>query len=105
MKLSSKQARYLKGLAHHLKAVVMVGDKGVSEGVVEKVTVELENHELIKVKFTDSAPENGRDAGPKLAESAGASLVQVIGGVVILYRARSKKPTIKLPKASAPVDA
>ena len=50
MPLTSKQARQLRGLAHHLQPVVLVGDKGVTEAVIDKVDVELENHELIKVR-------------------------------------------------------
>ncbi len=32
MSLSTKQKQYLKGLAHHLNPVVMLGGNGLTEG-------------------------------------------------------------------------
>lgn len=96
MELTSKQRKYLKGLAHHLKPCVQVGDKGVSSAVIAKVSAELENHELIKVKLGE-APLKAKDAGPILAEHTAAALVQVIGKTVVLYKPREKEPEIRLP--------
>jgi RNA-binding protein len=93
MELTSKQRQYLKGLAHHLKPTVQVGDKGLTTSVIDKVSEELEFHELIKVKVDDEA----KVKGPILAEGADAALVQVIGRTVVLYRRRKKKPAITLP--------
>lgn len=98
MDLTSKQRRHLRALAHHLKPVVQIGDKGVSSAVVEKTSAELENHELIKVKIGDS-DMGAKVAGPILAEHCDAGLVQVIGKTVVLYRPRKEDPEIKLPKA------
>jgi len=92
--LTSKQRRHLKGLAHHLKPVVMIGSKGLTEEVMTKLDDELSHHELIKVK----APEGGAKAlGPILEKRGNAALVQVIGRVVVLYRRRKKDPVIELP--------
>jgi len=93
MQLTSKQRRHLKGLAHHLNPVVQVGDKGITSAVIAKVDEELENHELIKIRVDSEA----KIKGPILAEGTQAGLVQVIGRVVVLYRARKKKPAIRLP--------
>ena len=93
MELTSKQRQYLKGLAHHLKPTVQVGDKGMTSAVLEKVSEELEFHELIKVKVDDEA----KVKGPILAEGTQAALVQVIGRTIVLYRRREKKPAIRLP--------
>lgn len=97
MELTSKQRQYLRGLAHHLNPVVLVGDAGVSEAVVEKTKAELEVHELIKVRFLDTGENEARTAGAPLAEATGAALVQVIGRMAVLYRRRKKDPEIKLP--------
>lgn len=98
MALTSKQNRHLRSLAHPLKAVVMVGDKGLTEEVVSAAVTALEDHELIKVRVADDRDGVKQVAG-ELATAANASLVQIIGKVVVLYRARSKKPTIRLPRA------
>lgn len=98
MALTGKQNRHLRGLAHHLNPVVITGAGGVTDAVVKKVATELEHHELIKVKVNDG-PMSAKEAAPGLAERAGAELVQVIGHIVVLYKARAKKPTIRLPRA------
>lgn len=99
MELTSKQRQYLRGLAHHIDPVVLVGDSGLSEAVIEKTREELEHHELIKVRFLDTGELGAREAGAPLAAAAGATLVQVIGRMAVLYKARAKKPDIKLPPA------
>jgi RNA-binding protein len=96
MSLTSKQVRQLKGLAHHLNPVVLVGDKGVSEALIEKVIIELENHELLKVKVAADR-DIVTTTGAALCEATGAQLVNQIGKMVILYRRRRDgKPTIQL---------
>jgi len=97
MELTGKQKRALRAMAHHLNPVVLVGNGGLSESVVEKVDTELGHHELIKVKVSPDAPVNAKETAEDLHEHTHAHVVQVIGRVVILYKARKKKPTIKLP--------
>jgi RNA-binding protein len=97
--LTSRQARHLRALAHHLNPVVHVGGAGVTDGVLDKTHKELEIHELIKVRF-DGDRDEVREAAEQLASGTGAAVAQVIGRVVVLYRARSKKPTIRLPAAA-----
>ncbi len=98
MDLTSKQRKYLRGLAHHLRPVAWVGNAGLSVALVRKVDEELEHHELVKVKFTENAPQKAKIAAPELAERAYGTLCGTIGGMVILYRAHPKKPEIKLPR-------
>jgi RNA-binding protein len=102
LNLSSKQRRYLRSLAHHLDPVVQIGDRGLTEEVMSKVDMELEVHELIKVKIA-SKDRAERDAmGERIERKTGSGIVQRIGKVVILYRPRSKKPTLKLPGPVTP---
>ena len=51
-KLSNSQQRYLRGLSHGLKPVVMVGGKGLTVGVLAELELALEHHELVKVKIS-----------------------------------------------------
>ncbi|MCL4410582.1 MAG: YhbY family RNA-binding protein, partial [Gammaproteobacteria bacterium] len=46
MQLSNKQKQFLKGLAHPLKPVVLLGANGLTEGVVAEIDSALEHHEL-----------------------------------------------------------
>ena len=52
MNLNKKQIQYLKGEAHSLKPVVLLGSNGLTEGVIAEIDSALEHHELIKVKIS-----------------------------------------------------
>lgn len=95
MSLSSEQRRQFRALAHDLKPVVMVGDKGLSEGLTAELERALDDHELIKVKIASPDREDRRAVADALCEETGAELVQMIGKIAILLR-RAKKPNPKL---------
>ena len=52
-KLTSIQAKFLRGLAHALKPVVFVGQKGLTTSLIASTDEAFQRHELIKVKFID----------------------------------------------------
>ena len=96
--LSNPQKRYLRGLAHDLKPIVMVGAKGVTAPLVAELDLALEQHELVKVKVAAEDRET-RDAWiAELAEQSGAGLVSRIGHTAILYRRSKDKPLVILPR-------
>jgi len=51
--LKSFQAKHLRALAHSLKPVVLVGQKGISPSLLGSIHEALNAHELIKIKFVD----------------------------------------------------
>ena len=95
--LSGKQRRYLRGLGHHLDAVVQVGKDGLTEGLVGATDAALEQHELIKVRLGESAPGDRHEVASELAAATSAELVQVLGRTLLLYRRRAEEPAIVLP--------
>ena len=99
MDLTGKQKRHLRGLGHSLSPVVAVGKEGMTGPVLAKARLEIENHELIKVKVGDGCLEPAAEVGTWLATELGASVAQVIGHTVLLYKRRKKDPQIVLPKA------
>jgi RNA-binding protein len=103
--LTSRQVAYLRRLAHPLQAVVLVGQKGVTPEVHQKVADELERHELIKVRLPEAEREERLALVGQLADASGAAVAQVVGRVVVLYRRRRKKPTLRLPPAEAQASA
>jgi RNA-binding protein len=98
MSLSSSQKRYLRGLAHNLKPVIMVGNKGVSDALLAEFSVALDDHELIKVKLAGDDRAERAVQIARLAEAAGAEVVQSIGKVACFYRRNADKPKLALPK-------
>ena len=98
MALSESQKKYLRGLGHALKPVVMVGESGLTDAVRAEFESSLEHHELIKlrVKVGDRKTRDGIIRS--LCDSAGAELVQRIGNMALVYRENPDKKGIRLPR-------
>ncbi len=96
--LSGKAVRYLRGLGHHLNPVLQIGKEGVTDEVVAALEAQLKAHELVKVKVGTEAPIDRKEAGPELAERAGAFLAQILGRTLLLYKRHPNKPKIELPR-------
>ena len=100
-KLTGKQVRYLRGLGHHLKPLVMLGRDGLSQNVVTAANAVLASHELIKVKVGNGCLLDRRQAAEVAAEKTGAEIVQILGKTFLLFLPnpdRSDEHRIKLPK-------
>ncbi|MFN0246102.1 MAG: ribosome assembly RNA-binding protein YhbY [Kofleriaceae bacterium] len=95
--LSSKQRRHLRSLAHSLKPVVQIGKGGIDDGLVAAIEQALLDHELIKVKVGEHAGVEREDAAEQIATKTKSQVAQVVGNIVLLYRAHPDDPTIVLP--------
>jgi RNA-binding protein len=98
MSLTPSQKRYLRGLAHDLKPVIMTGNKGVTPALLKELAGALEHHELIKVKLGSDDREERAAQIAELAESTHAELVQSIGRVACFYKRNEEQPKLALPK-------
>ena len=99
MNLTTKQRQFLKGLAHHLSPVVMLGGNGLTEGVLAEIDNALNHHELIKVKIAGADREVKQLSIDAIVRETNAVNVQTIGHVLVLYR-QSDDKKITLPKAT-----
>jgi RNA-binding protein len=90
--------RYLRGLGHHLDAVVQIGKDGITDGLVAALSAALLTHELVKVKVGTECPVDRKEAGPELATRTGATLAQILGRTLLLYKRHPNKPKIELPR-------
>jgi RNA-binding protein len=97
MAVTDKQKRYLKGLAHSLKPVVMLGNSGLTDAVVAEIDNALEHHELIKVRVSGQERAERKAILDEIAERTSADLVLVIGNIGGFYRP-AKEPSIQLPR-------
>ncbi|WP_131864417.1 ribosome assembly RNA-binding protein YhbY [Biostraticola tofi] len=97
MNLNNKQKQHLKGLAHPLKPVVMLGNNGLTEGVLAEIEQALEHHELIKVKIAAEERETKTLIADAIVRETGAVNVQVIGNILVLFRP-TKERKITLPR-------
>jgi RNA-binding protein len=101
MPLAENQLRFLRGKAHAMKPLILIGQHGLTDNVCAETERALRDHELIKVKVR-GAERAQRDALlEQLATRTGSELVQRIGHVAALYRARTPLPKLVLPDAKA----
>ena len=93
--LRGAERRFLRGLANPLRALVQVGDGGLSEGIVGAIDTALRDHELVKVRLRQ--PEDKQATARELAARTHSALCGVVGHTVILYRPHPETPRIQLP--------
>lgn len=87
--------KQLRGQAHHLDPVVLVGAEGLSAAVLKEADAALKAHGLIKVRMFSDQREQREQALRQLSEALNAAAVQHIGKLLVLWR--------PLPEAVKPV--
>ncbi len=91
MSISTKQNQHLRRLAHHLNPVVIIGNAGLTEAVMEEIKQALAFHELVKIKL------NGQDKNARqvmvndISTNCGAHHVQSIGHVAVFFKPSEEK--------------
>jgi RNA-binding protein len=96
MTLTGTQKKSFRGVAHNLNPIVMIGNKGLTDAVMNEVELALDQHELIKIKLP------GNDKAEKVAllaqitSRSNSEPVQIIGRIGVVYRA-SDEPKITIP--------
>lgn len=99
MSLTNTQLKFLRGKCHELKPVVMLGQKGLSEAVLNELDIALDHHELVKIKLAVDDRDDRKQLGDEICQRCEAEPIQTIGKTLSIYRANLKKPVIDLPKA------
>ncbi|CAG0957899.1 RNA-binding protein [Methylophilaceae bacterium] len=94
--MNSKQITYLRGLGHHLNAVVSIGNHGLTEQVLKEIETALKAHELIKIKISGDDRALRIRMLEEICEKSGATAVHHIGKQLVIYRP-SEKAKITLP--------
>lgn len=89
--LPQAQRQMLKAKAHQLKPVVMIGGNGLTDAVHAEIARALHDHELIKVKVAGAEREARQTMIDNICTTHDAALVQQVGHIAVVYRARPKK--------------
>ena len=85
MVLTSKQRKYLRSQAHHLKPVVLIGKLALNDSVLKSINQSLEHHELIKIKFNDH--KSSKEILIKdINKSLNSQIVGMVGNIAIIYK-------------------
>jgi RNA-binding protein len=97
MALSEKQKKHLRRLAHPLSPVVMLGNAGLTAGVITELDRALTDHELVKVSARVGERQSRDAALSEMAARTASEVVQRIGNVGVFYRRSQRLPKILLP--------
>ena len=85
--MTGKERAAFRAKANGLEPLFQVGQGGMSDALIKQTDDALRARELIKVKvLLESSPITPRETADELAAATGAEVIQVIGGVIVLYR-------------------
>lgn len=84
-RLKGSQRKWLRGMAHGLRPVVQIGQKGLSGAALREVDAALDVHELIKIQ-APGPKEDKQEIARRIEDELGAQAVGLIGHMIILYR-------------------
>lgn len=93
MSLSESEKKRLRGRGHQLKPVIMIGDGGLSDSLLQEFESTLAHHELIKVSVRVGDRSERDKIIASLCDQSSAELVQRIGNMALIYRENPEKPS------------
>lgn len=89
--MTGKERAEWRAKANSLDVLFQIGKGGMTDTFFEAVEGALNARELIKLRvLTETSPVSAREAADAIAEKTGAEVIQVIGGVIVLYRYSDK---------------
>ena len=100
-KLKGFQKKYLRGLAHNLNPIVIIGQKGLTDMVFSTLDEAFDAHELIKLKFNDfKEKEQKKSLASTIEQQTNCEMVGMVGHTAVFYRPHSQpeKRKIRLPE-------
>ncbi|WP_018143271.1 YhbY family RNA-binding protein [Alloscardovia criceti] len=89
--LTKPQIKQLRGLAHQLNPLLLIGKNNITETVLSQADQLLNDHELVKAQLQEGSLLSAKEAAAELAEATGAAVVQVIGHRFVLFRPSTRK--------------
>jgi len=92
--LTTGERRALKARAHALDPVVRIGNEGLTAAVLTEIGRGLDAHELIKIRMAGEDRDARSDTLRRVCEELGATAVQHIGKILVIYRQRTE-PALK----------
>jgi len=99
MSLSSRQTSQLRSLAQRLDPILHLGKAGVTDVFIASVDQALNDHELIKIKFT-AFKDTKKPLAEEIATRTNSALVGIVGHVAVFYREQSDPAKRHVPLES-----
>lgn len=85
--MTSKERAAWRAKANSLEPIIQIGKEGITDNLITQIDDTLDVRELIKIRVhLETAPQIPKELAPQLAERLDAEVIQVIGGIIVLYR-------------------
>ena len=84
--MRGKDRAALRAAAHHLEAIVHVGQGGITAAVIASLDDALRTHELVKVNLGKRLEVPPKEAAGRLTAATKSEVIQVIGKTCTVYR-------------------
>lgn len=81
----------LRQRAHKLKPVVQIGQRGLTDAVINELDNALAHHELVKIRIAGADREARAEVVQSAAGATKAAVIQSIGSTATLYRKNPDK--------------
>ena len=86
---SQQDKKRFRTIGHQLRPVITVGNKGLTEQLMQELERALTDHELIKIKIM-GAREEREEISSQILGQTGAACIQSLGGMVLIMRPAAK---------------
>ncbi len=85
--MTSKERAAWRAKANTLEPIIQIGKEGITDNLITQIDDTLDVRELIKIRVhLETAPQTPKEFASQLADALQAEVIQVIGGVIVLYR-------------------
>ena len=85
--MTSKERAQLRAKANPLEPIIQIGKEGISDNLITQIDDTLDARELIKIRVhLETSPKTPKELANELADALSADVIQVIGGIIVLYR-------------------
>jgi putative YhbY family RNA-binding protein len=96
--LSVSERLALKGRAHSLNPIVMIGNAGLTESVLKEIDASLLRHELIKIRVMGDDRVLRESMMTDICTQLHACPVQHIGKILVIFRPSPEANLIEIKK-------
>lgn len=90
--LSPAERSHLRAEAHGLDPVVIIGDAGLTDGVLKEIDASLNAHGLIKIRVFGDDRSARLAIYTEICEKLDAAPVQHIGKLLVIFRPKKDEP-------------
>lgn len=84
--MNKEQLLTLRKQAHHLKPVILIGQKGLTDAVINEIELALVAHECIKIKIGGVEKPERQEMINQILTRVSAHLIDKIGHILVIYR-------------------